>query len=347
MLSFYHPKTNGKMYLFSSGSIEFFREIDSPSDVPKRFSGTIMQHSSKVVHGDTQKIIFLQRLAAGLFEVFEHQVICETTEKEILPTPLKPSLHLHISLDNNDVDAYVNGTDSVELKKDEVNLFYLEEINVAIIPRGKHCFFHISFSNDTFFRLFKKPPFKAQLAKIRKSVRDAEKNMGGMINAPGQVPLDAYYLMLVQEIRHCRFNEMASIYYREKKCMMMLEHFVRQMLPRNESTIRLTSHQVITLDLVKEYIKWHTHQPLTTKKLCKQFNITGNFLEKGFYQLNRISVNQFIRYYRMEYATKLLSNEDMPLNNIPRLTGYKDYKSFSVAFRKYFNCAPEVFRYPS
>ncbi|PWV49786.1 helix-turn-helix domain-containing protein [Chitinophaga sp. S165] len=334
------------MYLFSAGSIEFFREIYSPSDVPKRFCGTIMQHSAKVVHGDAQKIIFLQRLAAGLFEVFEHQVICETTEKEILPTPLKPSLHLHISLDNNDVDAYVNGTDSVELKRDEVNLFYLEEINVAIIPKGKHCFFHISFSNDTLFRILKQPAFESEFDRIRKSVRNAEKNMGGMINAPGQVPLDAYYMMLVQQIRHCRFNEIASIYYREKKCMMMLEHFIRQMLPRKENTIRLTSSKVIILDLVKEYIKGHIHQSLTTKKLCQQFNITRNFLEKGFYQLNRISVNQFIHYYRLEYATKLLSIEDMPLNNIPRLTGYRNYRSFAAAFRRYFNCDPELFRHP-
>lgn len=335
------------MYLFSAGSIEFFREIHSLSDVPKRFCGTIMQHSAKVVHGDAQKIIFLQRLTAGLFEVFEHQVICETTEKEILPTPLKPSLHLHISLDNNDVDAYVNGTDSVELKRDEVNLFYLEEVNMAIIPKGKHCFFHISFSNDTLFRILKQPAFDAAFDTINKSVSNAEKNMGGMINAPGQVPLDAYYMMLVQEIRHCRFNKTASICYREKKCMLMLEHFIRQLLPPKENMIRLTSSKVIILDLVKEYIKWHIHQSLTTEKLCQQFNITRYFLEKGFYQLNRISVRQFIHYYRLEYATKLLSNEDMPLNNIPLLTGYRDYRSFAIAFRKYFNCDPKVFRHPS
>lgn len=334
------------MYLLSAGFTEFFREIYSPSDVPQRFSGAIMQHSSKLLHGDGQKTIFLQRLAAGSFKVFEHQVICETTSKEISPTPSKPSLHLHISLGDNDVDAYVNGTDSVELKGDDVNLFYLEATNVAILPQGKHCFFHISFSNETFFRLFEKPPFEAQLTQIKESVHNAEKNMGGMINAPGQVPLDAYYLMLVQQIRHCRFNEKASIYYRQKKCMMMLEHFIRQMLPRRESTIKLSPHQVIALDLVKEYIKRYTHQSLTTKKLCQQFNITAGFLEKGFYQLNRISVNQFIRYRRMEYATQLLK-DGMPLNNIPCLTGYQDYKTFAAAFRKYFNCDPELFRHPS
>lgn len=335
------------MYLFSSTSFEFFREIFSASDVPKRFSGTIMEHSSKVIHGDSQKIIFLQRLAAGVFEVFEHQVICEATEQEILPTPLMPSLHLHISLDDNDVDAYVNGKDSVELNKDEVNLFYLEEINVAILPRGKHCFFHISFNNDTLFRLFKKPSFKDQLKQIKKNVRNAEKNMGGMINVPHQVTLDAYFMMLVQQIRHCRFNKIASVYYREKKCMMMLEHFVRQMLPRRENNIALTSQEVITLDQVKEYIKGHIHKSLTVKKLGQEFNISSNFLERGFRQLNRISVNQFIHHYRMEYATQLLANMDMPLNNIPQLTGYPNFELFTTAFKKYFNCDPELFRYPS
>jgi AraC-like DNA-binding protein len=306
-----------------------------------------MEHSSKVVHGDGQKTIFLQRLAAGVFEVFEHQVICEATEQEILPTPLTPSLHLHISLDDNDVDAYVNGKDSVELNKDEVNLFYLEEINVAILPRGKHCFFHISFNNDTLFRLFKKPLFKDQLKQIKKSVRDAEKNMGGMINAPHQVTLDAYFMMLVQQIRHCRFNKIASIYYREKKCMMMLEHFVRQMLPRRENNIALTSEEVISLDHVKEYIKWNTHESLTVQKLSEQFSISSNFLERGFRQLNRISVNQFIHHYRMEYASQLLANIVIPLNQISLLTGYADTESFAAAFKKYFKCDPELFRYPS
>ena len=335
------------MYLFSSASFEFFREIFSPSDVPKRFSGTIMEHSAKVVHGDSQKIIFLQRLDAGRFEIFEHQVICEATEQEILPTPLTPSLHLHISLDDNDVDAYVNGKDSVELNKDEVNLFYLEEINVAILPRGKHCFFHLSFNNDTLFRLFKKRSFKDQLKQIKKSVRNAEINMGGMINAPHQVTLDAYFMMLVQQIRHCRFNKIASVYYREKKCMMILEHFVRRLLPRRENNIELTSQQVITLDGVKEYIKWNIHKSLTVEKLCQQFSISGNFLERGFRQLNRISVNQFMHHYRMEYAAQVLAQMDMPLNNIPPLTGYPNFEMFGTAFKRYFKCNPESFRYPS
>lgn len=335
------------MYLFSSASFEFFREIFSASDVPKRFSGTIMEHSSKVVHGDSQKIIFLQRLAAGPFQVFEHRVICEATEQEILPTPLTPSLHLHISLDDNDVDAFVNGKDSVELNNDEVNLFYLEEINVAILPKGKHCFFHISFDNDTLFRVFKKPSFKNQLTQVKKRVRDAEKNMGGMINAPHQVTLDAYFMMLVQQIRQCRFNKIASIYYREKKCMMMLEHFVRQILPRRGKNVPLTSQEVIVLDQVKAHIKSYIHDPLTGKKLSQHFSISSNFLERGFRQLNRISVKQFIHHYRMEYATQLLADIDTPLYIIPLLTGYANFELFAAAFKKYFNCDPELFRYPS
>jgi len=334
------------MYLFSAASIEFFREIRSQADVPKRFSSTIMQHSAKVVHGDGPKTIFVQRLFARLFEVHEHRVILEAPEKEILPTPLKPSLHLHISLDDNDVDAYVNGKESVELKPSEVNLFYLEEINIAILPRGKHCFFHISFKNDTLFRLLKQDAFQSLFSKVEQKVKLAEENMGGMINEPGQVSLDAYFMMLVQHIRDANYNEEATSFYREKKCMLMLEHFIRQLLPSRQPSLKLTTAQVLTLDYVKAYIKWNLHHSLTVKQLAEQFNISSNFMEKGFHQLNGISIRHFMHLYRMEYATQLLAIKDMSLSSIPRLTGYRNYASFAAAFKKYFNCEPELFRQP-
>jgi len=335
------------MFLFSATSVEFFKDIFFVSDVPRRFSGAVIRHSTMTLHGDAQKTVFLQKMEAGLFEIFEHQVICEALETEVLPTPLKPSLHLHISLDNNDVDAFVNGTDSVELRKEEVNLFYLQSINVAIIPQGKHCFFHISFRNDTLFRLLKQAPFKRLSYNVRKKVREAIENKGGMINAPRQVMLNAYFMMLVQDIRHCSFNEEATACYREKKCMLMLEHFIWQLLPQNGNKMELTTHDVIVLDHVKEYIKWNIHRPLTLKSLCQQFNISTNFLVKGFHQLNAVSVTHFIHLYRMESAAKLLADEDIPLNSVPLLTGYTSFKSFAAAFRKYFNCSPLAFCHPS
>lgn len=331
--------------LLLSPSFEFFKDIFSVADVPGRFAGAVIKHSTMVLHGDARKTVFQQKMAAGLFEVFEHQVICEVQEIEVLPTPLKPSLHLHISLDNNNVDAFVNGTESVELKKEEVNLFYLEAINVAIIPKGKHCFFHISFKNDTLFRMLKQPTFKRLLHTVREKIREAEKSKGGMINEPRQVMLDAYFMMLVQDIRHCRFNEAAAVCYREKKAMLMLEHFIRRLLPPREQKIELTTHDIVMLDYVKEYIKWNVHRSLTVKHLSEQFNIGANFLEKGFYQLNGIPLNHFAHLYRMESAAGLLADQDMPLNSIPLLTGYSDFKSFAVVFKKYFNCSPLLFRY--
>ncbi|ACU59810.1 helix-turn-helix domain-containing protein [Chitinophaga pinensis] len=331
------------MYLFSADSIEFFRELHSPSDVPKRFASKIMHHSSKVLHGDQQKTIFLQRIIAGFFEIFEHHVVCNAQETEILPTPLTPSLHLHVSMDDNEVDAYVNGQQSVDLKPREVNLFYLEEINIAVLPPGKHCFFHIAFKNDTLFRLLKKKPFAGLYNKYQKKVKQVEEEMGGMINEPGQVSMDAYFMMLIHEIRQCNFNEAASRYYREKKCQLMLEHFIRQILYIREPKIELTDQKILTLDYVKEYVKLNINKPVNLKQLAGQFNISTNLLEKGFRQLNGISLRSFIHMYRMEFITKLLAIKGMPHDSIARLTGFRNYAALNAAFYKYFGCNAEVF----
>jgi len=334
------------MFLFSASYVEFFKQIFSSSDVPRKFSDAVVQHSTMTLHGDAYKTIFLQTMEAGLFEVYEHQVICEAVETEVLPTPKKPSLHLHISLDSNQVDAFVNGTDSVELIKEEVNLFYLEAVNVAIIPQGRHGFFHISFKKDTFFRMVMQPSFRRLFHEIREKVAAAEKNKGGMINAPRQVTLDAYFMMLIQDIRNCRFNGQATVFYREKKCMLMLEHFVRQLLPHKDNKIDLTAHDIIILDAVKEYIKRNVQRSLSLKTLCQHFNISIEFLVKGFYQLNNIPVTHFIRFYCMEIASRLLAEPDIPLSNILLLTGYNTFRSFATDFRNYFNCSPLQFRYP-
>ncbi|MBW8683706.1 helix-turn-helix transcriptional regulator [Chitinophaga rhizophila] len=332
------------MYLFSAASIEFFRELRTPSDVPVRFASKIMHHSCKVLHGDQHKTIFLQRLPAGPYEVFEHHVICVAPEKEILPTPLTPSLHLHISMDDNEVDAYVNGREGVALRPCEVNLFYLEEINIAVLPQGKHWFFHFAFTNDTLFGILQKKAFRGLLKKLQKKVKQVEELMGGMINEPAQVSMDAYFMMLIHEIRHCSFNELATIFYREKKCQLMLEHFLRQLLYANELKMELTDQQIITLDCVKEYIKLNSHRSVNSRQLSEQFNMSPNFLEKAFRQLNGISIRSFIHMYRMEYATKLLSIKDMPVESIARLTGFRNYAALNLAFYKYFGCDTTVFR---
>ncbi|MCF6402727.1 helix-turn-helix transcriptional regulator [Chitinophaga filiformis] len=333
------------MFLLSA-SFEFFKGIFSVTDVPRRFSGAVIEHSTMVLHGFAQKTVFQQKMEAGLFEVFEHQVICKARELDVLPTPSKPSFHLHISLDKTNVDAFVNGTDNVELKKEELNLFYLEAVNVAIIPKGKHCFFHISFNNDTLFYVLKQSRFRKLHADIRQKVEEAQKNKGGMINAPRQVVLDAYFMMLIQDIRSCCFNELATIFYREKKSMLMLEHFMRQLLPQKKNRIEVTADDVILLDSVKKYIKLYVDRPLTLQFLAQRFNISADLLAKSFLQLNGISVNHFIHLYRMESAAGFLAIQDIPLNDIPPLVGYKSFKSFAAAFTKYFNCSPFLFRYP-
>jgi AraC-like DNA-binding protein len=156
-------------------------------------------------------------------------------------------------------------------------------------------------------------------------------------------------MMLIQDIRYSRFNKVVTTYYRQKKCMLLLEHFLSLMINSEpeKNKLELTSQQVITLDYIKEFIKQHIHQKLTVKILRKQFHVNSNLLEKGFRQINMISVEDFIHLWRMESATKYLAHTDMAMNKIPQLTGFRSYTDFVTAFKQYFNCEPELFRYPA
>lgn len=57
-----------------------------------------------------------------------------------------------------------------------------------------------------------------------------------------------------------------------------------------------------------------------------------------------ITPSDFIRNIRLKHAARLLSDTQLPINDIATRIGYNTHKAFAANFKKLFGCLPSEYR---
>lgn len=95
---------------------------------------------------------------------------------------------------------------------------------------------------------------------------------------------------------------------------------------------------------VRRYIDEHYNEELSLKGVAGMFYIDHYYLAHRFKDITGFSFKQYIINRRLGEAEKMLLFEDRSIEEISRITGYKNIQYFYTAFRKYVGCTPAVFR---
>ena len=85
--------------------------------------------------------------------------------------------------------------------------------------------------------------------------------------------------------------------------------------------------------------------PLTTEQVASEVGLSEAQLRRLFEASQHVSISQFQRRLRTEYAQRLLLNVDVPIGNIARDLGFNQIAAFSNWFRRQTNQSPRAFRY--
>ena len=94
-----------------------------------------------------------------------------------------------------------------------------------------------------------------------------------------------------------------------------------------------------------EYARqYHHQQPLTVKELADKTGLNEHRFRKGFKQLFRISVTEFLHDLKMERAMHRVVSENKPLGEIGESLGYSSAESFITSFKKEFGITPAALR---
>jgi AraC-like DNA-binding protein len=115
-------------------------------------------------------------------------------------------------------------------------------------------------------------------------------------------------------------------------------------------TMLHSNHEVETsdgkcmVDDVKLYIDDNYNQYITINELSELVNVTPQYLCKMFKRHLNLRPFQYIAMKRIQHAKKLLSDNNMSVNEIANLVGYNDCSYFCAIFKKYEMISPSEFR---
>ncbi len=94
---------------------------------------------------------------------------------------------------------------------------------------------------------------------------------------------------------------------------------------------------------VKDIITEQMASPPSLEELSKTVGLNIKKLKMGFKELYGMPVFTFLFHYKMEYAKRLLTEENNNVNEVANIVGYSTSSHFIVAFKKKFGITPKQF----
>ncbi len=91
---------------------------------------------------------------------------------------------------------------------------------------------------------------------------------------------------------------------------------------------------------IKNMIDAHPEHAYTMQELTQVAGLNEHYLRTGFKDIFQTTVHSYSTQQRMEYARKLLRNDQLNVNEVVRKMGYNDATNFSAAFKKFFGITP-------
>lgn len=95
---------------------------------------------------------------------------------------------------------------------------------------------------------------------------------------------------------------------------------------------------------VKKYLEDHYNEVITRKNIESLVHMNQDYVNREFKRLEGYTLMQYIQYYRIRMAKKLLKETDLSMTEIGLEIGYDSSAYFSKIFKKWMNMSPMEYR---
>lgn len=95
---------------------------------------------------------------------------------------------------------------------------------------------------------------------------------------------------------------------------------------------------------ISNYVKRHLSDEISRQDVADAVHMNVDYLSKVFKKKAGVTLSEFIRNERLNYARHLLRNSDMNINEIAMLLNFSSQSHFSSAFKKQYGCSPVDYR---
>ncbi len=93
----------------------------------------------------------------------------------------------------------------------------------------------------------------------------------------------------------------------------------------------------------KRFVAVNFYKKITVRDICKSLGIERTYLFRLFKEYEKVSPQEYIINYKMNYARELLKRGDLKVNQVALSVGYNDQCAFSKIFTKHFGKNPKEY----
>lgn len=101
-----------------------------------------------------------------------------------------------------------------------------------------------------------------------------------------------------------------------------------------------SARAILLCNKVKEYIMQNMDRHISVDELARQFYISANYLGQTFRQNTGMTVKTYHNRMRMEFALRLISEDEYSISKVAELVGFDDIAYFSKKFKEFYGVAP-------
>lgn len=105
-----------------------------------------------------------------------------------------------------------------------------------------------------------------------------------------------------------------------------------------------SSPRIARVKTVLEYIEKHYQSPITLAELAEVAGMNPHYFCRAFKEVTMQSPMDYVIYYRLEQAVRLLSATDMSVMDVALECGFNDCSYFIRVFKKQKNLTPNQYR---
>jgi two-component system response regulator YesN len=88
----------------------------------------------------------------------------------------------------------------------------------------------------------------------------------------------------------------------------------------------------------------HIADSISLKKLEDEFSLHPAYISQLFKQETGMNYHEYLIRLRVDQAKRLLSTSDLSISQIAEMTGFQDYRGFSLAFKRLEKMTPSKYR---
>ena len=143
----------------------------------------------------------------------------------------------------------------------------------------------------------------------------------------------------IENIEITNINE----YFQFKMKILQLLFMILEIQMKSLENIMLNNEK-ITKKIKSILKKYSIEEMPSMKEISKIMGLSNYQIQRSFKSIEGISVSQYIRKKKMEYAKKLLETTDINILDIAIEIGYENPSKFSIAFKKIFGILPNKYR---